>query len=167
MGVAGLARAADLTTKAATSAPTQGRVMYAGMRALPVPGDPVARLSHAATMLREHRRDGQLVPMAHIEHWLALDGGFSGGAYMRRPEVVASLREAADHSFRHPDFVRSGGWLQVLNTFAMAFSLAEDQAGARECFVGSEGRVTESPWHYIDASDPAAAYKEHRSSAGR
>lgn len=110
---------------------------------------------------------GQLVPMAHIEHWLALDGGLSRGAYMRRPEVVASLREAADHSFRHPDFVRSGGWLQVLNTFAMAFSLAEDKAGARECFVGSEGRVTESPWHYIDASDPAAAYKEHRSSAGR
>jgi hypothetical protein len=49
----GLARAADLTTKAATSAPTQGRVMYAGMRALPVPGDPVARLWHSATMLRE------------------------------------------------------------------------------------------------------------------
>ncbi|MFE9411038.1 hypothetical protein ACFYN0_19975 [Streptomyces sp. NPDC006704] len=60
MGVAGLARAADLTTKAATSAPTQGRVMYAGMRALPVPGDPVARLSHAATMLREHRGDGHV-----------------------------------------------------------------------------------------------------------
>src|SRR5690349_1515157 len=37
----GLARAADLTTKAATSAPTEGRVMYAGMRSLPVPGDPV------------------------------------------------------------------------------------------------------------------------------
>ena len=54
----GLARAADLTTKAATSAPTEGRVMYAGMRTLPVPGDPVARLWHSATMLREHRCDG-------------------------------------------------------------------------------------------------------------
>src|SRR6201986_1210711 len=34
-GSPGLARAADLTTKAATSAPTEGRVMYAGMRSLP------------------------------------------------------------------------------------------------------------------------------------
>lgn len=29
--------------------------MYAGMRTLAVPSDPVARLWHAATMLREHR----------------------------------------------------------------------------------------------------------------
>ncbi|MFE9120468.1 hypothetical protein [Streptomyces sp. NPDC007172] len=109
---------------------------------------------------------GHLVAMAHIEHWLDLDRG-ADAAYMRRPEVKASLREAAEHSFRHPDFVRSGGWLQVLNTFAMAFSLAGDSAGARECFTASEGRVTESPWYYINGSDPAAAYKEHRSSAGR
>jgi hypothetical protein len=60
----GLARAADLTTKAATSAPTEGRVMYAGMRTLPVPTDPVARLWHSATMLREHRGDGHVAALA-------------------------------------------------------------------------------------------------------
>lgn len=59
----GLTRAADLTTKAATSAPTAGRVMYAGMRALPVPSDPVARLWHSATMLREHRGDGHVAAL--------------------------------------------------------------------------------------------------------
>src|SRR6201991_1932898 len=59
----GLARAADLTTKAATSAPVEGRVMYAGMRTLPVPGDPVARLWHSATMLREHRGDGHIAAL--------------------------------------------------------------------------------------------------------
>jgi hypothetical protein len=59
----GLARAADLTTKAATSAPTEGRVMYAGMRTLPVPSDPVARLWHSATMLREHRCDGHIAAL--------------------------------------------------------------------------------------------------------
>jgi hypothetical protein len=59
----GLTRAADLTTKAATSAPTAGRVMYAGMRTLPVPGDPVARLWHSATMLREHRGDGHVAAL--------------------------------------------------------------------------------------------------------
>ncbi|MFH8342873.1 MarR family transcriptional regulator [Streptomyces sp. AM6-12] len=59
----GLARAADLITKAATSAPTEGRVMYAGMRALEVPSDPVARLWHSATMLREHRGDGHIAAL--------------------------------------------------------------------------------------------------------
>lgn len=59
----GLVRAADLTTKAATSAPTEGRVMYAGMRTLEVPGDPVARLWHSATMLREHRGDGHVAAL--------------------------------------------------------------------------------------------------------
>ncbi|MCQ4209956.1 SCO6745 family protein [Streptomyces longispororuber] len=59
----GLARAADLTTKAATSAPTEGRVMYAGMRTLEIPGDPVARLWHSATMLREHRGDGHIAAL--------------------------------------------------------------------------------------------------------
>jgi hypothetical protein len=58
-----LTRAADLTTKAATSAPTAGRVMYAGMRTLPVPSDPVARLWHSATMLREHRCDGHVAAL--------------------------------------------------------------------------------------------------------
>ncbi len=54
----GLARAADLLAKASTSAPTEGRVMYAGLRTLPMPEEPVARLWHAANMLREHRGDG-------------------------------------------------------------------------------------------------------------
>jgi hypothetical protein len=59
----GLAGAADLLAKAATSAPTGGRVMYAGLRALPMPEEPVARLWHAANMLREHRGDGHVVAL--------------------------------------------------------------------------------------------------------
>jgi hypothetical protein len=59
----GLARAADLTTEAATSADTSGRVIYAGWRTLPVPSDPVTRLWHSATMLREHRGDGHVAAL--------------------------------------------------------------------------------------------------------
>ncbi|MCG3752272.1 MULTISPECIES: hypothetical protein [unclassified Amycolatopsis] len=62
-GSPGLVRAADLTAKAATSAPTVGRMMYAGMRTLPMPSDPVARLWHSATMLREHRGDGHIAAL--------------------------------------------------------------------------------------------------------
>jgi hypothetical protein len=54
----GLVRVADLATRAAISAPTDGRALYAGLRVLDVPEEPVARLWHAATLLREHRGDG-------------------------------------------------------------------------------------------------------------
>jgi hypothetical protein len=37
--------------------------MYAGMRSRPVPTDPVARLWHSATMLREHRADGHVAAL--------------------------------------------------------------------------------------------------------
>ncbi|GAB0108416.1 hypothetical protein JMUB6875_74320 [Nocardia sp. JMUB6875] len=50
--------AADLATRAAVSAPTEGRPLYAGLRALAIPEDPVSRLWHAATLLREYRGDG-------------------------------------------------------------------------------------------------------------
>ncbi|MEU8631517.1 MarR family transcriptional regulator [Amycolatopsis sp. NPDC048633] len=61
-----LVRIADLATRAAVSAPTDGRALYAGLRALDVPEEPVARLWHAATLLREHRGDGHnAVLVAH------------------------------------------------------------------------------------------------------
>jgi hypothetical protein len=53
-------RAVELLTKAATSAPLEGRPMYAALRTLPVPEEPVARLFHAASLLREHRGDGHI-----------------------------------------------------------------------------------------------------------
>lgn len=53
-------RAGVLLTKAAVSAPVEGRPMYAALRALPVPEEPVARLFHAASLLREHRGDGHI-----------------------------------------------------------------------------------------------------------
>ena len=59
----GLEGAAELLAKAATSAPTEGRVMYAALRALPMPEEPVARLWHAANMLREHRGDGHIAAL--------------------------------------------------------------------------------------------------------
>jgi hypothetical protein len=62
-GTPGLERAAELLAGVAVSAPTEGRVMYAGLRALPVPEEPVARLWHAANMLREHRGDGHIAAL--------------------------------------------------------------------------------------------------------
>jgi hypothetical protein len=50
----GLVWVADLATRVAVSAPIEGRALYAGLRA---PDEPVARLWHAETLLREHRGD--------------------------------------------------------------------------------------------------------------
>jgi hypothetical protein len=101
----GFARAAELLARASTSAPTVGRVMYAGLRALPVPEEPVTRLWHAANMLREHRGDGHIVALVSEEigglesHVLsALDMGIypaeSFGRIHHLPE--ATLAEVMD-----------------------------------------------------------------------
>ena len=78
----GVARAAELLASAATGAPVEGRVMYAALRSLEVPSEPVARLWFAANMLREHRGDGHVAALvaeqvdrteAHV--FLAVDLG--------------------------------------------------------------------------------------------
>jgi hypothetical protein len=56
-------RTVDLLLRAATSAPVEGRPMYAALLALPVPDDPVTRLFHAASLLREHRGDGHIAAL--------------------------------------------------------------------------------------------------------
>src|SRR5437660_8652322 len=77
---AGIARAADLVVKAGTSARTEGRAIYAAVRTLPVPTEPVARLWHGANLLREHRGDGHVAALltegvggteAHVLHALS------------------------------------------------------------------------------------------------
>ncbi len=108
-GTPELARAADLLAKASTGAPTEGRVMYAGLRTLPMPEEPVARLWFAANMLREHRGDGHVAALvteriggteAHVLS--ALDAGIhpaeSFGRIHHLPkarlaEVMDGLRE--------------------------------------------------------------------------
>ncbi|MGX2998207.1 hypothetical protein JNUCC64_28740 [Streptomyces sp. JNUCC 64] len=110
---------------------------------------------------------GQLVAIAHIEQWLSLEGEDEEQLeYMLGAEVEETLREAADHSYRHPDFVPGGVGDEVLNAFAMAFALAGEREAARECFRATEGRVTEFPWYYLDGSNPVRAYRRQRSAVG-
>jgi hypothetical protein len=59
-GVSGLA---DRLMRAADGLDCAGRVLAAANAALPVPGEPLARLWHAATLLREHRGDGHFAAL--------------------------------------------------------------------------------------------------------
>ena len=91
-------RAVELLTKAATSAPLEGRPMYAALRALPLPEEPVARLFHAASLLREHRGDGHIAALmaegiggleAHV--LLALDLGIPAPTFGRIHHLPSAL----------------------------------------------------------------------------
>ena len=91
-------RAVELLTKAATSAPLDGRPMYAALRALPLPEEPVARLFHAASLLREHRGDGHIAALmaegiggleAHV--LLALDLGIPAPTFGRIHHLPSAL----------------------------------------------------------------------------
>jgi hypothetical protein len=90
-------RAVELLTKAATSAPLEGRPMYAALRALPLPEQPVARLFHAASLLREHRGDGHVAALmgegiggleAHV--LLAIDMGIPAPTFGRIHHLPAA-----------------------------------------------------------------------------
>lgn len=60
------AAAADLAEKAARNAPLDGRPLFAANLALDWPDEPVARLWHAVTLLREQRGDGHVAVLCTL-----------------------------------------------------------------------------------------------------
>src|SRR3984885_6129660 len=113
-----LARAADLATRAATSAPTEGRVLYAALRALPLPEEPVARLWHAATLLREHRGDGHIAALivegiggtqAHVLH--ALSENIPAEKFGRVHHLAADRLARVVDGMRARGLIDDTGWL--------------------------------------------------------
>ena len=113
-----LARAADLATRAATSAPTEGRVLYAALRALPLPEEPVARLWHAATLLREHRGDGHIAALvvegiggtqAHVLH--ALSENIPAEKFGRVHHLAADRLARVVDGMRARGLIDASGWL--------------------------------------------------------
>jgi hypothetical protein len=111
-------RAADLLTKAASSAPVEGRPMYAALRALPVPDDVVARVFHAADLLREHRGDGHIAALmvervggleAHV--LLALDMDIPAEKFGRIHHLPATQLAAVIDGMRDRGLIGEDGWL--------------------------------------------------------
>ena len=113
-----LVRAADLAATTATSAPTEGRILYAALRTLPVPEDPVARLWHAATLLREHRGDGHIAALvaegiggteAHVLH--ALAEGIPAEKFGRVHHLPTARLAAVVDGMRARGLIEASGWL--------------------------------------------------------
>jgi hypothetical protein len=113
-----LARAAELLTKAATSAPTEGRPMYAALLALPIPDDVVARLFHAGALLREYRGDGHIAVLmvegvggleAHALWALAMD--IPAEEFGRIHHLPAAQIAAVIDGMRDRGLIGDDGWL--------------------------------------------------------
>jgi hypothetical protein len=115
------ARAAELLIRAATSAPSEGRPMYAALRAIPIPDDVVARLFHAASLLREHRGDGHIAALmvegvggleAHV--LLALDMNMAAERFGRLHHLPAAQLDAVIDGMRDRGLIGDDGWLSEL-----------------------------------------------------
>src|SRR5829696_9482884 len=115
-----VARAADLVAKAGTSAPTEGRALYAAVRTLPLPTEPVARLWHGANLLREHRGDGHVAALltagiggteAHVLH--ALSEGMPAEQFGRVSHLPGAQLAAVVEGMRQRGLVGTDGWLSA------------------------------------------------------
>ncbi len=115
---AAFARAADLLIKAATSAPFEGRPMYAALRTIPVPDDAVGRLFHAASLLREHRGDGHIAALmtegvggleAHV--LFALDMDMPADKFGRIHHLPGAQIAAVIDGMRDRGLIGEDGWL--------------------------------------------------------
>ena len=114
----GVARAADLLTKAGTGAPMEGRALYAAVRTLPLPTEPLARLWHGANLLREHRGDGHVAALltvgiggteAHVLH--ALSEGMPAERFGRVSHLPRAQLAAVVDGMRARGLVDADGWL--------------------------------------------------------
>ena len=109
---------ADVLLEAATSAPVEGRPLYAALRALPNPDEVVARLFHAASLLREHRGDGHIAALmsegvggleAHV--LLALDMDMPAEKFGRIHHLPAAQIAAVVDGMRERGLIGDDGWL--------------------------------------------------------
>ena len=115
---AAVARAADVLVDAATTARTEGRGLFAAVRTLPIPTEPLARLWHGANLLREHRGDGHVAALltegvggteAHVLH--ALSEGMPAASFGRVSHLPRVQLDAVVDGMRARGVVGDDGWL--------------------------------------------------------
>ncbi|GAA3533092.1 hypothetical protein GCM10022234_32450 [Aeromicrobium panaciterrae] len=110
--------ATELLLRAATSGRTEGRPMYAALTRLPIPGEPVERLWHAANLLREHRGDGHIAALmaegingteCHV--LLALSMGMPAEKFGRVHHLPSPRLAAVIDGMRDRGLIGQDGWL--------------------------------------------------------
>lgn len=96
----------------------EGRALFAAHRALQVPREPVARLWHAANLVREHRGDGHVAALlvngvgrteCHV--LLALADGMPAAGFGRLHHLPGAQLDAVVGGLRDRGLVGEDGWL--------------------------------------------------------
>ena len=112
----GVDRAADLLVSAGISAAVEGRALFAAVRTLPIPAEPLARLWHGANLLREHRGDGHVAALvgagvggteSHVLH--ALSEGMAPEEFGRVSHLPRAQLAAVVDGMRRRGLV-DGDW---------------------------------------------------------
>lgn len=136
-----LAEAADLLLRAAQGAPTEGLPLFAGLRAMPVPDEPVARLFHAATLLREHRGDvhkallvANGISRTECHALLAIDLGETVYTFGRSHHLPQQRLDAVVADLQRRDLLVDAG------TFTDAGRALRDR------IEGATDELAEAPW---------------------
>ncbi|MFI7599102.1 hypothetical protein [Actinoplanes sp. NPDC049681] len=141
--------AADLLEAAAQAAVTAGRALGAANAALPRPAEPLPRLWHAATVLREHRGDGHIAALVDAEvtgcQALVLRDALYGGRDQLQPnrgwtdeEWDAASRELAER-----------GWLDEDGR------PTPEAADVHRAVEDRTDRLAAQPWSALDTGDQA------------
>jgi hypothetical protein len=142
------AAAADMLMRATDGLDCAGRVLAAANASLPLNdeagGEPLARLWHAATVLREHRGDGHFAALvaAGIDgcEALALRTGAANGAGPTR-EQLTPLRGWTDEEWDQASArLADRGWLDADGT------VTPDGAAARQAVEDATDRAAARPW---------------------
>ncbi|HET6288828.1 MAG TPA: MarR family transcriptional regulator [Amycolatopsis sp.] len=145
---AGVTRAGDLLMKAATSAPIEGRALYAALRTVAAPQEPVARLWHAANLLREHRGDGHTVALlaegiggteAHVLHALSVD--MPAKEFGRVGHLPAAQLTGVVDGMRDRGLIGTDGWLTA------------DGRATKERVEALTDRLAEAPYNALSPSE--------------
>lgn len=106
--------AAELAARAARSAPLDGRPLYGANLALEWPDEPIAKLWHALTLLREHRGDGHVAVLA-AEGVSGRECNVLHAAAGRVPrDMIMRSRDYDDEQWRYySERLRARGWLDA------------------------------------------------------
>lgn len=113
-----VARAADVLVAAGSSAAIEGRALFAAVRTLPMPTEPLARLWHGANLLREHRGDGHVIALqasgvggieSHVLHALSI--GMPAREFGRVGHLPAPQLDGVIDAMSARGLIGADGWL--------------------------------------------------------
>ncbi|WP_433306150.1 SCO6745 family protein [Actinoplanes sp. CA-030573] len=143
-----IAEAAEALGAAARLIDTPGRVLAAAYADLPWPNEPVARLWHAATLLREHRGDGHVAALltAGVDgcESLVWRAAVDGGGLR---EVTQPARGWTDDEWQAAaDRLERRGWLTADGRATDAGRAAYEQVEALT------DRLAAGPWERLGAA---------------